>query len=175
MGSSLKKYKYIIFDFDGTLANLSVDWKGLKKKLAQTFNKDFTKLNEGLKNLTENELKRAFKIIEKYELKAKYELNCSLIEYVKENDKIYAIFSDNMSVTVKNILEKAGIINKFHVVLCKDNVAKFKPDIEGLKKILETLNVYNKTEVIFIGNDEKDKLIAENVGIDFMDVKDFTN
>ena len=169
----LNKYKYIIFDFDGTIVNLHIDWRGLKNTLARMFNLDFHLLNEDLKKLNEDELMVAFKIIEKYEGIAKYEVNSKLVRYICENNKKYAIFSDNMMLTISKILTKLGIKNKFELIVSKDSVSNFKPNEEGIIKILNHFDINNskKREVIYVGDDKKDEIVAKKVNIKFFNIR----
>jgi len=168
----LSKYKYIIFDFDGTIVNLHVDWEGLKNKLSRMFNLDFNVLNESLKKLSKEELKVAFKIIEEYENKANYETNSKLIKYICRNDKKYAIFSDNMLSTILKILNELGIKDKFEIIVGKDSVKNFKPNEEGIIKILNYFNVKDhKKEVIYVGDSKKDEIVARKVNIKFFNIK----
>ncbi|MDL1957405.1 MAG: HAD family hydrolase [Candidatus Desulfofervidus auxilii] len=169
----LNKYKYIIFDFDGTIVNLHVDWRGLKNTLARMFNLDFHSLNEGLKKLDKDELTIAFKVIEKYENTSRYEVNSKLVRYIRENNKKYAIFSDNMVLTISKILTELGIRSKFEIIVGKDSVNNFKPSEEGIIKILNHFGINNskKREVIYVGDDKKDEAIARKVNVKFLNIK----
>jgi len=170
----LNKYKYIIFDFDGTIVNLHVDWTSLKNTLARMFNLDFHSLNEGLKKLNKDERLTAFKVIEKYESAAEYEVNSKLVRYIYENDKKkYAIFSDNMMLTISKILTRLGIKNKFELIISKDSVSNFKPDEEGILKILNHFDINNskKREVIYVGDNKKDEIVAKKVNIKFLNIR----
>ncbi len=171
MGTLLEGYNCLILDFDGTIANLQVDWKAMKNELTHTFGTDFTILDAGLMSLNNGELNKAFRIIKKHENAAEYTPNYALINYVKKHKKAYAIFSDNLSTTVKGILEKLGILDRFNIIVCKDDVTNFKPNPEGLWKILEALNIHDKSEAVFIGNSTKDELAAKATGIEFLNVE----
>ena len=74
-------FKVIIFDLDGTLVDLKVDWKSLKNKLENTFQKEFQPLHEGIRKLGNLEKEKAFEIIRNYELEnlEKWEINLFFI------------------------------------------------------------------------------------------------
>ena len=167
----LDKYKYIIFDFDGTIVKLNIDWVGLKNELNKVFGIDFTPLNQALEKLDKESREIAFKIIEKYESHATYEVNEKLIRYIISNNKNYAILSDNMTSTIITILNKLNIKNKFRVIIGRDKVKKYKPNIEGMIKILNYFKVDNLKEVIYVGDSKKDELIARKLSIDFLNIK----
>ena len=169
----LNKYRYIILDFDGTIVDLHVNWQELKIELSQTFGLNFNVLNEGLRRLSEDERKIAFKIIEKYENEASWEVNARLLDYIRRNDKNYAIFSDNMTSTIRRILSALSIIDKFDIIIGKDSVKKFKPDEEGLIRIINYFGVRNLGEVIYVGDNEKDKIVAKKMNIKFLDIRNY--
>lgn len=143
-----ERYKLIIWDFDGTIVNLYVNWKGLKRELLSIgdlyikIKKDLF-LNE-LIYLGEQDISKdaIFKIIEKYELKADFsvnEISVRLIEKIHNFEVIQYILSDNMDKTIKTILNKLQILKFFELIISKECVKRFKPNPEGMIKDIETL------------------------------------
>jgi phosphoserine phosphatase len=75
--------KLLIFDFDGTLAHLHIDWEELKGELRKLLGSkgSLTPLFPSIEALTKNnsELrKKAWRLIEKYELEAVKEIKADL-------------------------------------------------------------------------------------------------
>ena len=68
IGKIKTSLKAIIFDLDGTLVDLKINWKSLKNNLEDTFQKKFQPLHEGIQKLDYHEKKIALEIIRKFEL-----------------------------------------------------------------------------------------------------------
>jgi|GEM_PF-3825786 len=105
-----ERYKLIIWDFDGTIVKLHVDWKGLKRELLGIVTSYNIKIKKNLSlnkliYLGEQSVSRdiIFKIIERYELKADFsvnEISVRLIEEIHNFEIIQCILSDNMYKTI---------------------------------------------------------------------------
>jgi len=173
-----KKYRLIIWDFDGTIVNLCVDWKRLKKELMGMLipyvqnmkNKDLS-LND-LIYLLEQKFPRdtIFKIIEEYELKAEYfvnEISLRMIVNFYKLGLLQCILSDNTTKTIKTILNKLQILDFFDTIIGKDSVKKFKPNPEGLRKILKYYNI-DKSQILYIGDSWKDEAVAHQEELNFL-------
>ncbi len=147
---NFKNYQLLIFDFDGTIAKLDIDWEGLKKALKKLPRKEH------------------YQIIAKYETAKIQNLSprSQIIKIIKKLSphKKMAIFSDNLGQTIQEGLKKLKIKGQFDLVVGRDSVKKPKPHPEGLLKIIKTLNM-KKNKTIYIGNSAKDKLAGEEAGI----------
>jgi len=173
----VKNKRIIIWDFDGTIVNLNIDWDNLKndlQNLGYSHNLSFTEtyLNHFLEILTENGLKeQAFQIINSYECKAPYkkiEKTLNIIDSLK--NKIHCIFSDNLESTILRILEEIGMSDTFRVIISKNSVTQYKPNGQGLRKILQELNA-EPVDALYIGDGWKDEKAAEECNIDFLKKK----
>lgn len=170
----VNKYDLIVWDFDGTIVNLHVNWEQLKQELHTILNLDKSKLlslNEliyqGEKIISRDSI---FNIIKKYELSANYSINntaLNMILYFYQNNITQCILSDNLYETIKTILLKIGLFDIFSIIISKEYVKKFKPNSEGLKKILSIINI-EKNKVLFIGDSWKDTAIAKKENIDII-------
>lgn len=166
-----KNYNLVIFDFDGTIAKLDIDWNGLKKEL-----KDFCKRKYGLEKsfqpldktiqeikdlIGETFIKECNKIIAKYELKNinKLVANDNILKIIKYYTprKRKAIFSDNLCGTIKKGLKILKINKNFDMIIGRDLIEEQKPNPEGLFKIMQNFRVERK-KIIFIGDSKKDKI-----------------
>jgi len=162
--SLLSKYKYIIFDFDGTIINLNTNWQELKRSLSKRYSTKVDKLFDFINNINcKNEV---YSIMYEYEIKnVDYNsVNKSILNMVQSNDNKFAIFSLNTKKTILNILKKLNIDTKFDLIVSCEDVNKYKPDPQGLEKILSFWGC-NKNEVIFIGDSLKDFKAGKKVGI----------
>ena len=188
----LKDYEKIIFDLDDTIFPLFYYDKIVFEQLAKFLKKKFKLDNKVTFNyLIESKYKRKknnklfYRLIKRFKLK----------EVISENDLVdfYQNFKSNKSKqfpTIINLLKELKLKKKkltlvteghydrqrnkieflkiyslFDQIFILDNrfKRKYKPSIEGLKK----LNSYKKFKTIYVGDTEKDRLTAKNLGIKF--------
>lgn len=173
--SKISKYKGIIFDLDGTLIDLGVDWKKLKQELTKycyskkNINIEFTPLDQKLLYI-KNLFGRAFfskllDIISGFEMKEKnYKFNKKLLNYINSvtNQKI-AIYSMNTRKCIYNIIKKY-FQKKPDIVISKDNCSGSKPTERDILNIIDKWG-FKKEDVVFIGNSENDLISGKKAGI----------
>ncbi|MCS7181148.1 MAG: HAD-IA family hydrolase, partial [bacterium] len=162
------KVKGVIFDFDGTLVILSIDFKKIKEKIlneAKNLNlkvpseelpilellEEIRKLNGkkggnfytiGHNILKEEEIKASQKT---YPRKGTLEL----LKKLRENEIKIGIITRNCRQVVEKVIEKFGI--PYDVLLTRDDVERFKPDPLHIKECLKKLGL-KKDEVILVGD-----------------------
>lgn len=173
----------VIFDFDGTIATLPVDWYGLKQRLlwllheqgvertSLTFWKDIEQIKQ---QLSPAALEEAYRCIEGYEHPAvpQMEVNEKAIKYLKDvvaaGGRV-AICSNNMTSTVRMGLERFGLKKSVAMVVGLDSVGRLKPHPEGVLKILRELRV-SASDALFIGDSGFDEEAARSAGVRFIHV-----
>ena len=175
-----------IFDFDGTLAELPVDWQGLKRTLARRFRDlhdcdvEFEGLNEGLrhveKRLGKPGLLEAYLIIEQFEGRAiklvrPLESSLDTLSRMHQWGATIAICSNNMSATVRSSLDRLGVSDIVTMVVGRDSVCRSKPDPEGLRQILNHLRVDGR-HAVFVGDSTDDAEAARGAGTSFLKTED---
>lgn len=167
-------YQGIIFDFDGTLANLNVNYSKLKLQIqamvikVHNIQMDFTPILVQLSKLEKIDkkiYKSALELIKKAEKEALKSsiINEKLLNSIKNTKKRLAIFSLNFKETIEAFLRNHNIKN-IDIIIGNQEVIKYKPDSEGLVKILKHWGL-NKKEVIFIGDSINDRLAGESIGV----------
>lgn len=140
--------KPIIFDLDNTLIlsdNVKLD--SLRRKLVNNSDvstiEDFLVTNGHLKRITEDFIKHL-------------QLGSSAI---------LAIFSKAPRSYVNYMLNLYYRHIKFDVVIAYEDVKpKFKPNPYGINLVMNKLSIQNASDVIYVGDDYKDKLTAQNAG-----------
>jgi len=148
----------IIFDLDGTIAQLDIDWKRLKKELIEKFGPDFEYIDRGIEKASKRIQKEAYKIIETYELENIANLipNEKIIDIIRNlRNKRLALFSTNMKKTAEVVVDRLGLQDFFSPIIAKEDVVKHKPYPEGLLRILDLTRVDRK-KTIYIGDSDKD-------------------
>ena len=131
LGKLKSDFDLIIWDFDGTIVDLDINWKSLNIDLINLCiehqlkfrNK---KINELLEILKRNSLEaQAFKIISNYESRATYIYNPQNIDIIKFFiGKKQCILSDNLKKTIIKIIKVFFIFKSIALVLLIDYIIK---------------------------------------------------
>lgn len=174
---NIRNAEVIIFDLDGTIIKLDVDWKALKRELHEYFistygvSINFTPLSHGLyevRKLGSEASNKAYGIIEKYETK---KIDSAkpiqpMIELAKtlSPKKKLAIFSSNTRETVVSALKKIGLYGTFELIVGLEDANRPKPNPEALFLILNYFGV-PRSKAIFIGDDEVDLEAGRKSGV----------
>lgn len=165
-----KSLRAIIFDFDGTLFHLDVDWKNLNQILDIQFGPDTL---TDMSGLTPEQYDQALDSILKAELAgvdngepaqgALETLNIVAREYE------LAVTSRNTREAVMAGLNKIGL-SKPPVVVAKQDVTKLKPHPESLELTLTKLSV-KAEQAVLVGDTYHDINAAHAAGIPCIIVK----
>lgn len=181
---SFTRKKVIVFDLDGTIVRLAADWHSLRRALITRFtekNRETINLKSMSAILSrivemedEEELQLNFNLIQQYELEnitsnepikeTVYFINNKEVFGVSPNAKL-AVFSLNTRSIILISLKMAGILNEFEYFVGREDVRKWKPEPDGLLKILDYFKV-NTEEVIYFGDSDIDLLAGANAGIE---------
>ncbi len=170
----LNHYQGLIFDLDGTLAYLEVDWNKLKKDLTEyaLINKnivvEFTSLNKNLfelrKKYGEEFFGQLMNIIRAHETNSNLRLHISLVDYINSlMNKKYAIYSMNTAATIEKFLQM-GVINQPDIIISKDTCTEPKPSGKDLLKIVRAWHL-EINRVAFVGNSNEDLRSGEMAGL----------
>ena len=181
---SFKHKKVIVFDLDGTIVKLAVDWQELKRILSERYSKiysdgcDFKRISVCLSQIVKRndyeELDRFFNIIREHE--TKNIVNNKPIEetlffinnldlFDISNDVNLAIFSLNTKEAIEISLKQIKIYKKFDYIVGREDVMKWKPNPEGLYLIKEHFKC-NRDQMVYIGDLQKDLETGANAGIE---------
>ena len=184
---NLELYKHIIFDFDDTLATLIVDWPFWHEQVIAVMKKHEANFDES----THLNMYSIHQYINKYGKKfrddfvnfeiafeQKYyhgyqliEKSFALLQKLHDQEKFLYLLTSNCKEVVLPILKELGIASYFKKIVTINDVPNIKPTIEPFKLIAE--NSANKSEYLMIGDSSSDSGFAKNVGIAYLDIKDF--
>lgn len=180
-------FKYVVFDFDGTLVNSNylIDLT-LRETSKQVLNKEITKetiddvwgkvLTEQMKTLDPTRVDELCEFYSGFYRKHRDE-HTTIFEGIKEmlDDLIKLGFKLSI-VTNKGVsglehgLEMFGLEDYFDICLAKTDVVMKKPHPEGLFKVMEFYNA-KPEEMLFVGDSIHDLECGKNAGVDTVLVK----
>lgn len=173
------KYKYFLFDWDGSVGDTLPLWFEAFKNTFSDYGKDVSYLEIGEKVIGDWEGPARFGINDLDDFFGKMEeeildklkdvdLNPNVLDVLgqikKDGGKI-AIVTTSKKKYVKAALKKNGLAKIVDVFLGKEDVTYFKPDPEIIFKALKYMGG-KVSEAIMIGDTVKDVRAAKNAGID---------
>jgi pyrophosphatase PpaX len=175
----MKKYHYILLDWDGNLAKTLDVWlhacktalemHGITKtdkEIGHSFGQFEERMAEwGIKNIDEISVEadaQAFKMLPDVEL---YPDALYVIEELKKRGKKLALITTSTRDQVLPLLKKHGLEETFDAVVTYDDVEHRKPHPEPLNKALELLGG-NPSNAIMVGDTDKDVGAANAAGVD---------
>lgn len=172
------RYKSLLFDWDGTLAQSLEIWLvafrdsfadyGLHltdAQLGECFGDWHAAKRYGIKQeqeLVEKIYKRAESGVSKAQL---YEGAAKLLQRAKDEGVKLALTTATTTELINEALSNTHLNTIFDVVITGDMVKAQKPDPDAIYKALEKLGVA-KNEAVMIGDSDKDLGAAKNAGID---------
>ncbi|MDR1698193.1 MAG: HAD-IA family hydrolase [Erysipelotrichaceae bacterium] len=179
-----QRYKVLIFDMDGTIANtdqmINVTYRTLYKKYRPDFEPTDDYLLTFSGPATEETLKREFPGQDQKDMfneylkvsKENYEKTITLYENqlevlktLKQQGYKLAIDTNKETSLTKYTLELFKMETLFDFVVGLNDVKHIKPNPEGVDKIIQHFGV-KPSEVLFVGDTKYDYLTSKNAGID---------
>lgn len=176
----------VIFDFDGTLVNLLIDFRRMREEIIELvgryleLRKKFLKLyvleliEEVYKRIGKESpgkakefLQRALGIVREIELEAAEEAALlpgieEAFENLKKNGLKIGIITRNCSEAVKLILDRTDLV--YDVLLTRDEVNKVKPHPAHLREALRRLGT-KPENTIMVGDHPLDIVAGKRVGL----------
>lgn len=172
-----ERYRLIVWDFDGTLARLHTDWAALRKRLEVACRllglaPTDLRLNSLVSTLAANgHRERALGLVGEAELASKWTpIATAIAEVWCIEGLVHTVFSDNLRSTIERILCREGCFARFATIVGKEDVRHFKPHPDGLDQILARHPAVAGSEVLYIGDTEKDREAALSRNIDFLHI-----
>lgn len=181
-------YSRLIFDMDCTVSRLELPWRELYKRVLPKLPTDVAEsflasLQDpaqawGQIHNTHVDLSAEFQAIIAEESRhfeatnLEHQPNRELVEMIKglpSSINCYLWSSNTRDATVR-ILKDLGLVNKFKIVVSRDDVRYLKPDPEGWLRIDDGSP---KSDYLFIGDSRNDRMVAEAIGIDYFPINHF--
>ena len=181
----MNKYKLLLFDLDGTLCDtdemivqtmyaIYQDYKPVKiRTREELYYFSGPPIRETLKNefpdQDQDEMYDVFKRVSRQfyapYVKA-YQDEVEVLKALKEQGYVLGVVTNKGLPLTKYSLEICHISEFFDVIISADDVAIPKPDPTGVFKAMEAVNVKNKGDVLYLGDNDIDFFTAENAGVD---------
>jgi phosphoglycolate phosphatase-like HAD superfamily hydrolase len=174
----LEPYDAVVYDLDGTLVHLDVDWAAVAGDVAGRFAEaGIDVIDDSLWSLRERAAEAELSdqveaIIAEHEREgARTSERLALADHASRDDRPLGVCSLNCEDACSIALETHGITESFAAVVGRDTVGVAKPDPEPL---LATVGRVGSTpEVsVFVGDTDRDALTAERAEMDFFYVGD---
>ncbi|MHA1521091.1 MAG: HAD family hydrolase [Promethearchaeota archaeon] len=188
--SQLQRASAVLFDMDGTLFDLHIQWKSHRKYMYEHYSRTYKQeLPELLK------FHEFFEYVEKFhgsEARIFYEnyLKSQELIAIKEQrftplwlvtqgldlissyiryDTFFGIISSNFHESVLELVSLYGLKDRFKVIIGRKDVQKVKPHPEGIIQTIHQFDLF-VDRVIFIGNSSTDEEAAQRSQILYYDV-----
>ena len=169
----LEPYDAIVYDLDGTLVHLDVDWAAVAGDVATTFaGAGIEVLDDDLWSLRERAAEADLsdeveEIIADHEREgARSSERLALADHVSGDDRPLGVCSLNCEEACSIALDTHGIRESFAAIVGRDTVGVAKPDPEPLLATVERVDS-TPEETVFVGDTDRDALTAERAGMDF--------
>lgn len=165
----MSEISLVIFDLDGTLVSLPVDYDRLKLEIGKILGTtDLSPISEKLSNIDDVSRRKVFEVWTKFEFEALPRLR--LIEegikiYHKYHDKIRCLVTLQGRKITEEILKRINLYFDF-IVTREDSLFRSKQ----IKMVVQRFRV-NPANVLMIGDRESDRKAAEEAGCKFVYVK----
>ena len=183
----MNKYKLLLFDLDGTLANTDemvvqsfyALYKEFKPRVVRTREELYyfsgPPIRETVKtefpDYDPKEVHQAFSRISKdfyAPYVTEYEDEIEVLKALKEAGYLLGVVTNKGAPLTKYTLEICHIEDMFDVVISADDVNSPKPDPEGIYKAMEKVGIKNKGDVLYIGDNDIDYFSGSNAGVETM-------
>lgn len=171
------EYEAVVYDLDGTLARLAVDWEQVREDVASTLRaRDVEAEEMSLWDLLEHAhgspLEQAVEdVIGEHERDgARRSERLSLADELPLDVQV-GVCSLNCESACRIALEMHGLDRHVETIVGRDTVATYKPDPEPLLHAIEGLDT-DPTEALFVGDSESDELTADRAGVEFQYVSE---
>jgi HAD superfamily hydrolase (TIGR01549 family) len=159
----------VIFDLDGTLIHLPIDYEKLFQEFKKIMHTDNVQpVTEKISKLDKKTQQQVFRAWDKTELvaAANITINKKGIEiYKRYSQKPKALVTMQGKAVVKNIFAKLGL--SFNITVTRELSLNRTEQLENAAEKLKT----QFDSILFVGNTENDSLAAEKAGCQFLRIE----
>lgn len=167
----------VVYDLDGTLVDLAVDWDAVAAAVSATLAEHGIDANGTLWKLLERASEvglrgRVEGVIADHERQgARDSTRLPIVDRAIEDPRPIGVCSLNCEAACRIALETHGLDARVDAVVGRDSVATAKPDPEPLLATVEELGT-TPDRTVFVGDTDRDARTAERAGTGFVHVRD---
>jgi phosphoglycolate phosphatase-like HAD superfamily hydrolase len=173
-------YEAIVYDLDGTLVELEVDWEAARRDAAAVLrargvDTDGMGLWEVLESAEPNGvLDRINEAIAEHERAgARSATRLQQADALPHSVPV-GVCSLNAEAACRIALELHGLDRHVETIVGRDSVRSYKPDPEPLLATIDGIGA-QPSETLFVGDSERDELTANRAGVAFKYARDWTD
>jgi HAD superfamily hydrolase (TIGR01549 family) len=169
---AVSQYDAIVYDLDGTLVRLDVDWEAVHGRVAAVL--EARGVDPGDRDIWElrrvadehNALDRVDEVIAEFEREGAMSAARLAPADLLPHDVPVGVVSLNAEAACRIALELYGLDRRVGTVVGRDSVETVKPDPEPLLAALDELGVA-PGRAVFVGDSASDRETAERAGTAF--------
>ena len=176
--------KLVVFDFDGTLFHLELDWAALRVALSDTAAREFgVSLDfrdmigdlEGLRTSKPRAFKRLLEIVDRFEDTGAHtpiQRSISFLKDTKAAGACTGLLTLNTGTTVRRVLSEHDMQDDLEMLVCFEDVVRHKPHPEGLMAIMDHFSM-SPDDTVFVGDSPQDFICGRAAGVRTIDARTF--
>jgi HAD superfamily hydrolase (TIGR01549 family) len=161
--------KAVIFDLDGTLIHLPIDYGRLFKEFSKIMKTEEVRpITEKISKLNKKTRKRVFEIWDKFELEALRNFTVKkegIILYQKFSKIPKALVTMQGKNVVENINKRLGL--SFNFTITREDSLERTKQLQNAAQMLEA----QPQNILFVGDTDDDYLAAKKIGCQFLRAK----
>jgi phosphoglycolate phosphatase len=173
--SDYEEYTAVVYDLDGTLVRLDVDWDAVTEEVAAVLRaRGLEVAGDSLWDLhqratQEGYLRRVEAVIADHEREGARSADRLPLADELPTGRPTGVCSLNCETACRIALELHGLDGHVDAVVGRDTVETHKPDPEPLLAVLDALGT-DPSGALFVGDSDSDRVTAERAGVDFQAV-----
>jgi phosphoglycolate phosphatase len=163
----------VVYDLDGTLVRLAVDWEAAARDATATFEAAGVSVSDpDLWSLLEAAPRHGLEadleaVLSRHERRgARTSTRLPTADGLAAHENPVGVCSLNAESACRLALERHGLLDHVDAVVGRDSVGSHKPDPEPLLTTCRLLGV-DPGATLFVGDSERDAVTAERAGVQF--------
>ncbi len=168
----IEEYDGVVYDLDGTLVQLDVDWGDVRHEVeavlrARGLDCEGASLWDLLETAEQEGLaRRVQSVIAEHERKGARTASRLPTAETIPTDRPVAVCSLNAHSACRIALERQGLDGRIDAVVGRDSLDTYKPDPAPLLWAIDQLDL-EPTAAVFVGDGQRDAETASRAGVDF--------
>lgn len=173
----LQRHRHLVFDFDGTIADLQVDWAALREAVYGAFNARYGFNSKRLPHMIEaifraggRDRETLVEMVQRHEQpggEARYQPIEGMVTLLRTLPEFY-IVSNNVHSTVSQVLAQLGLLTTCRLIVGMNDVAMIKPSPHPFDLLSAATGDRDGKHYLYSGDSPTDEAFAANAGMDFI-------